>query len=82
MYPVLDPVDPVGGVVSSILFHAKPAGAQISAPLLVSLQEDEAMILEQSVSCLDFLVLDLDRSSGYVNTLFGWSSAEQGLLAI
>eukprot|EP00966_Prymnesium_polylepis_P205599 4764524-Prymnesium_polylepis.1 len=41
-----------GGVLSSILFHAKPAGAhEISAPLplLVSLQEDEAMILEQSV---------------------------------
>ena len=43
-----------GGVLSSIHFHAKPAGAHISAPLLVSLQEDEAMIMEQSVSCLDF----------------------------
>jgi hypothetical protein len=40
----------------------------------VSLQEDEAVIIADVMTCLDVLVLDLERSSGYVNTIFGWSS--------
>ena len=43
-----------GGVLSSDRFHPKPAGAHTSAPLLVRLQEDEAMIIAHRVSCLDF----------------------------
>eukprot|EP00966_Prymnesium_polylepis_P182744 4234037-Prymnesium_polylepis.1 len=47
-------------------FHPKPAEAHTSSPLFVSLQEDEAMIIAHRVSCLE-------RSSGYVGTIFGWS---------
>ena len=54
--------------------HAGPLGAHTSAPLLVSFKENEAMIIAHRVACLEFLVLDLERSSGYVYTIFGWSS--------
>ena len=63
-----------GGVFCLCRLHPVTLQAHTSAPLLVSFKENEAMIIAHRVACLDFLVLDLERSSGYVSTIFGWSS--------
>ena len=64
----------LGGPSETTSFPSKPTGAHTCAPLLVSLKDNEAEIIAHPLSCLDFLVLDLERSSGYISTIFGWSS--------
>ena len=64
----------LGGPSETTSFPSKPTGAHTCAPLLVSFKEDEAVIIAQRPSSLDSWVFDLERSSGYVNTIFGWSS--------
>jgi hypothetical protein len=59
----------VRGVLSFVHFHPVPLGAHTSAPLLVSFKDNEAGIIAHLLTCLDFFVLDLERSSGYIYTV-------------
>jgi hypothetical protein len=63
-----------GGVLSSDRFHPVTLGGSTSAPLLVRLQDNDAVIIAHRVACLDFFVLVLERSKFYISTIFGWSS--------